>query len=686
VNKIIDNQQRRDGNAEFEQAFLRLVLAASGLVYAAILIEYGLLEYEYSSPIFIIAYLYVGFSVSASIYVYLRPEGNRSGHAMQMSLDVLVIALVMHGLEKYGIPLFAEYLWLIVGNGFRYGYREAIRCSFMSMLSFVVVVATTPFWREEILLTTTAMILLTVIPLYVAIMLKRIQLENEKAEAANIEKSRFLANISHELRTPLNAIVGFSGLMDKVADDIQKARLLRRIQDASASLLALVEDVLDYSRIEAGHVELIDEEVNVFACADTIRGMFEPLTQKKDISLVLDVSPAMCPVVRSDKHRLKQILVNLVGNAVKFTSHGRIIIRIGRAERDSVSVLQVDVIDTGVGIPAEIQPYIFDRFRQADNSVSRRHGGAGLGTAIAKHLVELMGGEIGLESEPGNGSRFWFRIPLRPSEPSQEEFRVFGRGARVFIVSNDTGYQTRIEGALRASMHSGVVLESLTGDEAISLIGGDSCGCCFIVDCVSLPQSAVDRVGSLGGRENVFCIAHAGAGTKRPHLLETGYRQVVQVDLELETALSHAASILGGEVRPAEGRSSGPLARDGHARRILVVEDSEMNRQVIKGILEYVGLDVKFAGSGIEALKRLKEEVFDLIIVDIQMPGMSGLEVISRCKALFSGNTRIPIVVITGDVTKDVQDECNALGVDRFLAKPVESERLRGVVYELLAG
>ena len=684
--KLFDKRKRVGRNVELEQTFLRLVLVSVGVTYAAILIENGLLEYDYGSPIFVVGYLYVAFSVSVSIYVFLQSEGSRWRHTILMSLDIVVITLVMHALDKYGIPLFAEYLWLIVGNGFRYGYKEAILCSFMSMFSFVVVIATTPFWLDEILLTTTGVILLTVIPLYVAVMLKRLQIEKQKAEAANIEKSRFLANISHELRTPLNAIVGFSGLMGTVTDDAQKVQLTQRIQDASASLLALVEDVLDFSRIEAGHIELIDEDVNIFRFADTIRGMFDPQAQKKNIRLILDVSLAVTPVIRFDKQRLRQVLVNLVGNAVKFTSQGHIIIRTGRAVRDADPALQFEVIDTGEGIPVEIQPYIFDRFRQADSSVSRRHGGTGLGTAIAKHLVELMGGEIGLESEPCKGSRFWFRIPLGSSDENQAGFPILTSATRVFIVSNDAANRIRIEQSVRASRHTGVVLESVTGHETALMNGSHLPACCIIVDCASLPQADVERLGLLGRQGNVFCVAHAGESPNRLRLLESGYQQVVQVEQEIGTALSHAASSLESGSYAPDGLDPRFIARDGHARRVLVAEDSEMNRQVIKGILEYMGLEVNFADSGIEALKRLKEDIFDLLIVDIQMPGMSGFEVISRCKALFSGKARIPIVVVTGDVTKDVQDECDALGVDRFLAKPVESERLRGAIYELLAG
>jgi two-component system sensor histidine kinase RpfC len=474
--------------------------------------------------------------------------------------------------------------------------------------------------------------------------------------------------------------------MDKVPDETQKLQLVKRIQDASAFLLALVEDVLDFSRIESGRVELVDEAVNIFKLAVSIQGMFESQAHQKNIRIILDISPSVHPIIRSDGQRLRQILVNLVGNAVKFTHQGRVIIRISNTEVETASRLQAEVIDTGEGIPAEIQPYIFERFRQADNSVSRRHGGTGLGTSIAKHLVELMGGEIGLESEYGKGSRFWFRIPMKNSLRHQDRIPVLPSNTGIYILANDLERQVGISQAIGELENTRYVLKSLFEHEAVFL--GTACvsACCIIADCGSLSESMTGRLASMRGQVNNFYIAYDTGKYQRIRLLESGYQQIVSSGQELGNALIYAASRLEtGNM--SDQRSDLCFATNGeHTKRVLVAEDSAMNRQVFEGILEYMGLDVNFANTGIEALRRLKEEVFDLLIVDIQMPGMSGFEVISRCKSLFSGESRIPIVVVTGDVTKEVQDECHELGVDRFLSKPVESERLRGVVYELLAG
>jgi two-component system sensor histidine kinase RpfC len=672
--------------SELEQSVLRIVVIAIITVYAVFLAHLSKLPEDISYWAILASTAYLFLSILMFFIVALELANALLRRMAAMFVDMAGTTIAIYLLSEYGVPLFALYLWVSIGNGFRFGASYLVKCTILSIIGFSIISIYSPYWEGESAFKWMGYFLLTVVPAYFFVLLRRLQFEKNRAEAANIEKSRFLANISHELRTPLSAIIGFGGLLDKITDESQKVQLVQRIRDASTSLLALVEDVLDFSRIEAGHLELADEDVNIFQLADTMRGMFEPQAELKNIQVVVDVSPDVSPVIRSDVQRLRQILVNLVGNAVKFTPRGEIVIRFTRQVKDSVPVLQVEVIDSGEGIPFDIQPYIFERFRQADNSVSRRHGGTGLGTAIAKHLVELMGGEIGLESEPGHGSRFWFRIPLRISDASATACPVLEEKAGVLLVGSDRGNRLKMEEAVKASGYTGVVHASSTGDEITGLEGTALAARCLVVDCGTLTEAAVEHLGSLGRRENAFGIAFSRGGESRLHLLKLGYRQVVRNALELETSLFHAASSLGSGKPFQEGRGSRFATSDGQTRRILVAEDSEMNRQVIKGILEYMGVDVNFADSGIEALRRLKAEVFDLLIVDIQMPGMSGFEVISRCKALFSGKSRIPIVVVTGDVTKDVQDECRALGVDRFLAKPVESERLRGVVYELLTG
>ncbi|MGB5604989.1 MAG: ATP-binding protein [Gammaproteobacteria bacterium] len=550
-------------NVELEQACMRLLLVGSGVIYILMLAAADKLEQGFYHPVLLLGYCYTAFSLWIIWRTHSHPAGVYWRHTLFMILDVMLVCVLLHALEEYGVPFFAVYLWLTVGNGFRYGYRKLMLCAVLSLSGFLVVIATTTFWREEALFSITGIILLSVIPFYVSFMLKRLQREKERAEIANREKTRFLANISHEIRTPLNALVGFSGLLANPGESSRQARYIEGIQDAASSLLALVDGVLDFSRIESGVVALETAPVNIKEITASIYRMLSMQAEKNGNSIAYRIDPDVPRVIMCDANRLRQVLINLLGNAIKFTRNGHIQLTITRAATQQANcVIRFDVQDTGAGIEEDFQPYIFDRFRQADDSAQRRHGGAGLGTAIARHLVELMGGKIGLQSRIGHGSCFWFTLPC------------------------------------------------------------------------SLPPEDCLLSGS-----------------------------------------------------PAAGPATGSLLTpDGRRISVLVAEDSEMNRHVYRGMFGLLGIKATYADSGPVALEKLKTESPDVMILDIQMPGMSGQDVIRKYHARTAVSARVPIIIVTGDATADIQDECERLGVSSFLTKPVELDRLGGVIADLAGG
>ncbi|HYQ72048.1 MAG TPA: histidine kinase dimerization/phospho-acceptor domain-containing protein, partial [Gammaproteobacteria bacterium] len=317
-------------NAELEQTFMRLLLVVSGLIYGLVVSANGVFETGYLDPIIKVGYLYTGVSLIAILHVYLYPHGNKYRHSVYMSIDILVTSIVMHVFGKYGAPFFVFYLWMTVGNGFRYGYQELIFCAGLSLCCFIVVCMNTPYWANEHYLAITGIMLLSIIPLYVALMLNRLQTEKERAESANREKSRFLANISHEIRTPLNAVMGFSSMLGKADENSERERIIAHINDASKSLMSLLGGVLDFSRIEAGHVQLKKENFDLYNLVYSVASMLSIQAEDKGVRFITDVDADVPVLVRGDAGRLRQVLVNLLGNAIKFTNVGQIRLKVSK--------------------------------------------------------------------------------------------------------------------------------------------------------------------------------------------------------------------------------------------------------------------------------------------------------------------------------------------------------------------
>ena len=551
-----------DNKLEKEQATLRIIVISIVFGYAFFVVYIGGMSGDVSRQLFKYGVLYAFASVVLRILIAYGIFGNLFRRSLGIILDITMTTVCIHYFSGYGALFFSVYLWISIGNGFRFGVKYLVACTVLSILGFLYVSTVNMYWEGKESIVIAGIVILSIVPAYVAILLNRLNAEKERAELASQEKSRFLANISHEIRTPLNAVVGFSSLLNKVEDREKQKQIIGRIQDASDSLTDLVEGVLDFSRIESGRIHLKKEVVDLHELVDSIGGMFSLQAARKGVSYSTDMDHALPQFVFCDTQRLRQVLVNLIGNAVKFTVEGKVSVSVQGVKSDGHSnLIRFEVQDTGPGIHEDFRPHVFGRFKQADDSAKRLHGGAGLGTAISKTLIELMGGEIGLESRYGEGSCFWFTVPFEV--PSENEVR------------------------------------------------------------------------------------------------DSPVANVADTDVQLVSA-------------------------EGSPIRVLVAEDSEINRYVFMNMFELLGVQARYAESGPAALELLGKERFDLLILDIQMPGMSGLEVISHYHESTALPDRAPIVVITGDATADIRAECEQLGVRSFLAKPVGLDRLRQVIGEFV--
>ena len=539
---------------------------------------------------------------------------------------------------------------------------------------------------ESALMTATIMLMTTCIGgafIYITRQAQQqLEVAREHAEHANIAKSQFLATMSHEIRTPLNSVLGFTNLLLQGEDDKERRDQLKTVKTSGEALLVLLNDILDLSKIEAGALELEDTEFDFSELMNGVMNLTGPNAHGRGIELGVYVAPDVPQYLMGDPGRVRQILLNLIGNAIKFTDHGGISVIASVREQVDGRFVKLDIRDTGVGIDANILPHLFDKFTQADASTTRRYGGTGLGLAICKELTELMGGAVSATSTLGVGSCFSIRLPLKDvaEHPPRIVVPPQFSGIRILVVDDNEINLTIFRMQLEA-----------VGIEVSTLIN----------PCECLPE--LDRAISSGHPYDIIILDHlmpemdgvalatviieklpkarlilssSSDMIQKNDLHAKGFAAIVPKPVYQDRLYFQIARLLGlseleAEYTDSHAEDKGIVHAENKSKRILLVEDNAANQLLATKILETAGHSVDVASDGVEAIDATRQRLYDIILMDIQMPNMNGVDATRRIRSSSGAAQDTPIIALTANAMKGDRETYLAAGMNDYVSKPI---------------
>lgn len=574
----IKDRLARRTDSEHGQALTRILMVSLILGYE--LVSSHRWDMPASLLHYVVALTLISLLVSLGLFAWIvaRPARSNLRRGLGMVADYSLMAMAMSAVGEPMACIYVVVMWVTIGNGLRYGNRYLYLAVAMAVVSFGITLNASDYWQRNFGLGVSLLLGLAAIPLYLSGLLRQLTRAMAEARRASEAKSRFLANMSHEFRTPLNGLSGMTDLLASTRLDAEQRECLNTIQASTRSLLSLVEEVLDISAIEAGKIRVEKRNFSLRSMLDGVGLILQPQARKKGLSYRMSYDPELPGEVCGDVGHVRQVLLNIAGNAVKFTDEGGISIDVSQVTSTNEYVrVRFDIRDTGIGIPAEMRQRLFDAFEQADTGLARRFEGSGLGTTIARGLVESMGGDIGFEDNLGGGSHFWFELPLLLAD-------------------------TRVPEAAVAMVQEG------------------------------------SELSMLQEQDNVIAFT--------------------------DPFLRHRARV--------------------RSMHVLVADDHEANRMVLQRLLQKAGHKTTCVEGGEAVLDALADMDFDAAIVDLHMPGMSGLDLLKQLRVMQAGGgPRTPVMVLSADVTPDAIRSCEQAGAYAFLAKPLVAVKLLDLLAEI---